>query len=496
MSKDFNDRVTKGVAWMMLARLAVRVLGLLSTLVLARLLAPADFGLVAMATAIAAGLELLTMFSFETALIQQRQISRAHYDTSWTLNLLMGLGLAAALAIAAQPAAHFYREPRLVTVMLLLGFKYVLDSAGNPGTVDFRRRLEFYGDFVLQVVPKLAAILVTIPIAYWLRDYRALLAGMLLGSCASCVLSYIVHTYRPRWCLSEARGLFRFSRWLLLNNFVVFVRNRSADLIIGRALGPVSLGSYSIAYEISNLPSTEMVAPINRVLFPSYVQLAEDPERLREGFRTTLGMIALVILPISIALAALAEPLVHIVLGEKWLGTIPLVAVLAIAGGTSVLQSNTGSVYGALGRPHMVALIGGLQGALLIPILLYATYEYGVMGAAWGMLVHGVAVSLPSTYIIFLSTTPIRLGDVLRVCARPVAGCVSLFFAADMVLDLMDPVTGAGDAVLTLIAGATVGAATYLASVLLLWRAAGCPPGAERSLLDRARLRLRGEAAA
>ncbi len=77
-----------------------------------------------------------------------------------------------------------------------------------------------------------------------------------------------MHPHRPRWCLSEARVLYRFSRWLLLNNFVGFLRNRSADLIIGRALGPASLG-VCIAYEVSNLPSSEMVAPINRVLFPA-----------------------------------------------------------------------------------------------------------------------------------------------------------------------------------------------------------------------------------
>ena len=127
-----------------------------------------------------------------------------------------------------------------------------------------------------------------------------------------------MHPHRPRWCLSEAHVLYRFSRWLLLINFVGFLRNRSADLIIGRASADL-VGIFSIAYEVSNLPSTEMVAPINRVLFPGYVQLADDLDRLRSAFRATLGLIALVILPASAGLAAVADPLVRVMLGEKWL---------------------------------------------------------------------------------------------------------------------------------------------------------------------------------
>lgn len=484
MQDSHNRKVAVGIAWMTAARAIARALGLVSTVVLARLLVPEDFGLIAMAMAVAAGFELLTLFSFETALIRESKITRAHYDSAWTLNVLMGLAIAVALAASAIPFAAFYREPRLEAVMLIIGIKYFIDGLGNTGTVDFRRQMAFDRDFLMQVVPKIAGILVTIPLAIWLRDYRALLSGMLTSSSVGCMMSYLMHPHRPRPCLTEASGLFRFSRWLLLNGIVSFVRVRSADFIIGRQLGPQSLGIFSVAFEVSNLPSTEMVAPINRVLFPSYVGLAGDPDGLRESFCATLGLIALLILPASVGLAAVAEPLVRLALGEKWLESIPLVTLLALAGASNVLQTNTGSVYNAIGRPRLIALTSAIHAATLIPMLLYGTHVFGLKGAAWAILVHSVGIGLPATYLIFFSHTSIRPAEVWRVCWRPVAACAVMFLAVDQFLRYIEPTSqGTLPTLVGLIVACLTGLLCYALTVTMLWLAAGRPHGAEKALL-------------
>jgi lipopolysaccharide exporter len=479
MMVGVDRKVAIGVAWMGSARAIVRVLGFLSTLLLARLLTPADFGLVAMAMVVASGLELLTLFNFDMALVQTVHVTRAHYDSAWTLNVLMGVALALALALLAVPVAAFYREPRLQAVMLLIALKYLVDSAGNPGTVDFRRSLDFRPDFFMQVGPKIAGVLATVPLALWLRDYRALLAGMLLTSGVTCLLSYVLHPHRPRWCLVEASGMVRFSRWLLLNNVMGFLRTRSADLIIGRTFGSAALGTFSVAYEVSNLPSTEMVAPINRVLFPSYVHVAKDPERLRDAFRATLGLITLFVLPVCIGVAALADPLVRVVLGEKWLDTIPLIAILAVAGAPIVLQATTGSVYNALGLPRMIALTGGIHAATLVPMLLVATSAFGLIGAAWAMLIHSFALGIVATYWLFLRTTPIRLTDVAQVCWRPITGCAAMFGALRLGSDAFGPFHGFAASLVGLGVGCAIGALTYLAVVYCLWTMDKRPEGAE-----------------
>jgi len=485
VTAGLERKIAVGIAWMTTSRAAVRALGLVSTVVLARLLVPADFGLVAMATAVAAGLELLTLFGFDAALIQRKEISRQHYDSAWTLNFLLGVLLATALAVLAIPVAGFYSEPRLQAIMYILAVKYIIDNSTNPGIVDFRRNIDFRPEFVMQVGPKLAGILATIPLAFWLRDYRALLAGMLISSVATFLLSYVMHAHRPRWCLSEAKTLYRFSRWLLLNNFIGFLRIRSADLIIGRALGPASLGVYSIAYEVSNLPSSEMVAPINRVLFPSYVRLADDREQLRSAFRATLGLIALVVLPVSAGLAAVADPLVRVMLGERWLSTIPIVPMLALSGASIVLQSNTGSLHNALGQPRMIAATGAIQVALLVPLLVVATSAFGLEGTAWAMLAHATVLGLSTTYWIVFRTTPIRGKDVLGVCWRPVTACVIMYGAVRAFLSFLGAPPEFVQSLVALLAASALGALVYVVTVLALWLLAGRPPGQESSLLIR-----------
>lgn len=243
MTDNLNSRVARGIAWMASARAVVRILGLVSTLVLARLLVPADFGIIAMATSVAAGLELLTLFGFDVALIQRKTLVRDDYDTAWTLNTLMGLGIALLLVATASLAADYFREPRLVAVNMLLALQYAIKNAANTGTVDFRRNLDFRWEFITQVVPKVGGVIITIPLAFWLKDYRALIAGMILTSVMAFSLSYIVHPHRPRPCLRGARELFRFSRWLLFNNLLTFLRSRGATFIIGRMMGSASTAS-------------------------------------------------------------------------------------------------------------------------------------------------------------------------------------------------------------------------------------------------------------
>ena len=474
---SLKHRVVIGIAWMTTARAVVRILGLISTLVLARLLTPADFGLVAMATAVAGGLELLTLFGFDVALVQRQVLAREHYDSAWTLNLLLATGLALAVAAAAVPAAAYYREPRLEMVLIIVGARYVLQQGANPGIVDFRRNLEFGKDFVMQVGPKLFGISVTIPLAFLLRDYRALIAGMVLTDAATCLLSYAMHPHRPRLCMTESRTLFRFSRWLLLNNFISFVRNRGADFIVGRALGPGALGIYSLSYEVGNLPTTEMVAPINRVLLPGYVKAATDPEELRDSFRATLGLIALVILPASIGLAAVADPLVRMTLGAQWLGTIPLITLLAIAGAGNVLQTNTASVHHALGQPRMITLTGVIQVAILLPLLIYLTYRFGLTGAASAYVISSLGPAPLVTYVIFLRTTPVKFDDLWRPCWRPMVAVPLMFVAVRGFLANVATDNGIGGTLVSLIEASLLGVVLYACVVSLLWILAGRPEG-------------------
>jgi O-antigen/teichoic acid export membrane protein len=228
-----------------------------------------------------------------------------------------------------------------------------------------------------------------------------------------------------------------------------------------------------------------MVAPINRVLFPTYVQLADDLNRLRAAFQSTLGLIASLILPASVGLAAVADPLVRVLLGEKWLETIPVISLLALAGASTVLQTNTGSLHNALGQPRMILLTGIIQVGLLLPMLLLATFRFGIEGTAAAVLVHAIVIGLPTTYAVVFRTTPVRVGDVVSACWRPVLASAVMYGAVRSFLAFVETRPELMHAIGALLGACVLGLVVYVATVAALWLLVGRPRGAESSLIAR-----------
>jgi len=181
--------MAKGAVWMVFFRVVERSIGLVSTVILARLLIPADFGLVAMAMSLIAILELMNSFSLDMALIQNQSATEHHYNTAWTLNVLMGLISALALALLAVPAAWFYHEPRLEMVIYVLAFGMLIQGMENIGTVAFRKEMRFDQEFKFLVLKKLAPFTVTVTLAFLWQNYWALIFGMLVGRITNVALS-------------------------------------------------------------------------------------------------------------------------------------------------------------------------------------------------------------------------------------------------------------------------------------------------------------------
>jgi lipopolysaccharide exporter len=474
-----------------------RGIGLISTVALARLLAPSDFGLVAMALTIIALLELMGAFGFDTTLIQHPDAQRHHFDTAWTFNLAFGLAVAILLVALSHPAAQFYAEPRLVAVMYCMALGSVAGGLQNIGVVAFRRQLEFHREFGFQLGRRLASFFMTVALAFLLRSYWALVLGTLFAQVVNVLLSYYVHPYRPRLSLAGRHDLFHFSRWLLINNIIGFVNNKSADFIIGKLGGAVSLGLYSVACQISSLPTTELVAPINRAVFPGYSRLAGDLGELRSSFLNVISMIALFALPAGIGIALVADLLVPTILGSKWLAAIPLIQVLAIYGVIVALQTNIVYVYMAVGKPRLVTYIAGGQLVLLLVLLVPATSHYGALGAAWAFL-GTVILMVPVNQMLIARRLNISLYEYAAKLWRPFVACVAMGLAIYVVKAMLSPEQQMAALVFALAACVAIGALVYTLALYGLWRMAARPDGAERfclsrveEALDRAGLRTR-----
>jgi lipopolysaccharide exporter len=468
-----------GALWMVLFKFSERGLGLLSTLILVRLLAPADFGVVAMAMSFVALLELLAAFGFDVALIRNQGTERKDYDTAWTLNVLLGLGVATLMLALSQPLSTFYREPALATVIALLAVGSAVQGFENIGVVAFRKDLEFAREFRYLVAKKIVSFAITVPLAFALRNFWALVFGIVAGRCASVALSYWVHPYRPRFSLAARGDLLHFSKWLLVNNALNFLRERASDFVIGRAGGARSLGIFNVSYEIANLPTTELVMPINRAVFPAYARIAADRDALRLSFAAVIGVIALFAVPAGTGIAAVAESLTWVVLGAKWMDGVPAIEMLAFFGVTIALQTNSYSIYLALGKPQLQACVSLVFLAVLIPGLLWFTTRQGIGGAAAAFVLAGLVI-LPTNYAVALRQLELPAAVIVKALWRPVVASAAMFFAVRALLGVLPDVQ-----IIRLLAGVAAGVVVYLSTLVLLWRLSGAGASAERAILDR-----------
>ncbi|MFM9915502.1 MAG: lipopolysaccharide biosynthesis protein, partial [Rhizobacter sp.] len=425
---DLKRQVAKGAAWMVLFRLTDRVIGFVSTLILARLLVPADFGVVAMAISILAALELLSAFSFDIALIQNPNAERKHFDTAWTFGILFGAFNALCMCALAIPAAHFFGEPRVEALMYVFGLCSFIQGFENVGIVAFQKNLELHKEFVFSISKRLAGFVTTITLALLTGSYWSLAVGTLVIKVVGVALSYYVHPYRARLSLAAASELLHFSKWLLLNNFLIFLNNRGTDFIIGRLQGASALGVYSMSYELSNLPTTELVWPIQRAVFPGYTKVADDLVKLRSFFIQVIGFLCLLTVPAGALLGLAAEPVVQVLLGPKWASAVPLIQVLAVFGIVRAMHGPTGSVFMAIGKPFVVAVNQSVQIISAVALMFVLIPRMGTIGAAWAILA-GALLALLSSYFLLTRLVKLPVAPLIAAVWRPVLGgvCMWLF---------------------------------------------------------------------
>jgi O-antigen/teichoic acid export membrane protein len=277
---------------------------------------------------------------------------------------------------------------------------------------------------------------------------------------------------------------------MLISNVIVYLRNKTPDILLGRLSGPQAAGIFSMGYEVANLATTDLVAPINRAVLPGYVILGKDAHALREGYAQVLGFIALLGVPAAIGVAALSKQVVGIVLGDKWSATADLIGILALASGMHVMLTNSAPVYLAVGKPRLIALLSMIHIVTLLPLLVGGILKFGATGAAWAYLAHTAVVALPSTFYLLIRNSAITVRDIGGSVWRPVLSAAIMYFLVRRIADALGGGT-AGNQLLTLVVAVLAGAALYGALIVLLWRISGAPSGPERTLLNTARTAIR-----
>lgn len=484
-----GKQIAKGAAWILFFKLISRSIGMISILILARLLSPADFGIVALAMAMITALEMLGNFSFDVALIQNQNATSQHYDTVWTISLMFQTAVSLLLVGAAYPIASIFSEPLLGRALIVLSIVPILDGLQNIKVVDFRKNMLFHKDFTFLLTKRVLSFAVTIPLAFLLRNYWALIIGTIASRLGGTIISYVLIPHLPKLGIKHWKELFNFSKWMFANNLLFFLRMRSSSFIIGKIAGAQSLGVFEVSNEFSNLPMTELVAPINRVVLPGLSKISGNRQQFGDSYIEIIGMIMLLAVPAGIGIAAIAEPLVHVALGDKWLDAVPIISILGIAGAISCTETNTGATCMALGRPDLVAKLYAFYVVILLALTTWFVTKFGVIGAAWALLVAAL-INIPVYYVIMLRRFEIRVNRFLAVVWRPIIASVFMFFFVRLFLAAQPKMSGSLDTLPVLVQSIAIGLFVYGSTIIGLWYLAGRPGGAEQQIWVQVSVRI------
>lgn len=467
-------------------RFTDRAIGVISTMILARILLPADFGIIAMSFVVVGLVDVLLDLGVAIVLVQKSHATQDDYDAAWTLRLIQSAIAALVVFAAAYPANNYFHDARVTSVIQVLALATFIAGFENIGIVTFQKRMEFGQEFRFFFAKRMAGFLATLIAALLLHSYWAMVIGTLVGRAVGVLLSYAMHPMRPRWQFAHIRSILSFSSWNLIRGIGAYLMDNLHRLLVGRRENASVMGAYSLASDITAIPTTELLAPMNRVLFPLLVAAKDSPQQFKDLFLRAIGVQALLGIPAGVGLALVAPELVRALLGERWMMAVPFVQIM---GGTNVvtaLMSSSGYVLLALGKANASAGYGWLQVAIFASLAVLLIPDGGALAIAQLRL--GVAfVGLLIFVGVIRRQYPLwTRSDLLQSVWRP---CLAAGVMA-LVLHALPAMSGL-PALAALLLKGVLGAAIYAGALFVLWRLAGQPAGAESYLLAQARAALK-----
>jgi len=483
-------KTVRGASWMVTWRFLTRTLGALSTFVLARLLSPMDFGLVALAGAFARAIDAMATLGIQDVMLREKQPDEVYYSTGFTIGLIR-TGIAGLIIVAAAyPVGRFFGDERLGLILLILGPLLVLESCENVGTLEFRRHFRFDRDFILFVVPRVASVAVTIGAAVATHSYWSLVAGIVVLRVTRVVLSYAMHPFRPRLTLVGWRRMLGMSSWIWGTSVAGFARERSDSFILGRLMNTSAVGLFSASLEVALLPISEFVEPVGRALYAGLSAIHHSGQGSSDTLAKAMSATLCIVLPAGVGISLVAAPLIRVTLGATWLAGVPLVAIMGPFAAFSVITNIGALGVMVVGNPKITTFTTAAMALLRVPMLLAGVIFGGLAGLAWAM---GIALALEAAIYLFVlgRVTGFRIGVLIREswrCALATAGMALIL--GSLGLAWSPAAATISGALAQLGVAAIAGASIYAVLLIALWAVTGCAEDPEATLVRAIARRL------
>ena len=415
---DLGKRVFISASWLVAGKWGSRFLGIISTIILARILYPDDYGVVAKGMLLVSFVEIVTVLDGERYLIAKRDADDEDFNTAWTLRLIQCFIIAIVLYVLSDVFSVFFNEDRLVEVIQVFSIAVFFTGFQNIGLEKYNKNLEFSKIFVFSISQKLIAFVVTIVLAFILENYWAMVYGTVAFRVAGVLLSYVMHPFRPRLSLIKVKAQWSFTKWMLINNIASFMKNKLDVLIVSKSFDSSATGVFSMGHQIANMPINQLIAPIYQALYSGYAKLSHDYAALAKAHLNALGAVCVIILPITFFLYMLCHDFVILLLGERWEGTVEIIRILILATCALGINGLSTNVLISLQLVKNSAVIDWVYVMLLVPTLIYAESFDSLVYITWGRLLVTLFI-MPFYLSIVQKELPISWIDSLSAIWKP-----------------------------------------------------------------------------
>jgi O-antigen/teichoic acid export membrane protein len=473
-----RGRVLRGVAWKGTSQLFLQVSRAAVAVVLARLLAPHDFGIAAMVLVFSSLVLVFSDLALGAALVQRKVVGEAEYATVFWTSLAAGLVFALLGIASSGPVARFYHEPAVRSLVVVLSLGFLVAAAGVVPTALLTRSMDFRALEVRAMIATSVGAAAGIALAVAGFGPWAIIALQLATTAMQSALVWVRSPWRPstQFSFRTLRELVGFSGNVFGQRLLYYLHRNTDNLLVGRFLGAAALGAYGLAYNVMLVPFTRIAGPIQEVVFPAFSRMQDDRERLAAGWIRVTRIVAAVSMPALLGLLVLAPDFVTVVLGQKWHSVVPVLQILTWVGLIQALQSQNASILLALDRTRTLFRFSIFFFASHLTAFLIGVH-FGIVGVAVAYAISTTIVEPPYGWLTAraLGISPLRFVRSLVGVTQASLAMLAFLFAGRALL-----VHEGVPPVLRLLALTVAGACVFLAASA--WRAPELAAEARRLL--------------
>ncbi len=399
MSDSLTKQAFLGVGWNAVGKFSTQGVSFILQIILARLLAPSDYGIIAM---MAIFLQIAAVFvdsGFANALIQKKDCEEKDYSTVFYYNFAVSIGVYAILFLIAPLVANFYEIELITDVMRVASLVVIINALSIVQRTKLVKKIDFKSQTIVSFYSSLLSGVAGVAMAYYGFGVWALCGQSLLNSLFQFVFFYFFVRWHPRLIFDKEsfHKLFSFGSRILAASIISVIYSNLYTIVIGKRFNSRDLGFYSRADHFAIFPSSNIGSIINSVVFPTLSKIQESDDKLRFAYRKIIRYSSFIIFPLMIGLSAVADPMIRTILGEKWAEAIPYLQVLCFALMWDHLSSLNLNLLYVKGKSNLVLRLEIIKKSIAITIL-FAAMPFGIIAMCWGRVLYGVIAFYINSY--------------------------------------------------------------------------------------------------